>query len=259
LIQTGESAAQPGSGLDDVTAGYIHMSPSLVQTTNGCTQFEVYVMASVTDAGVFSLKLYFDSNNLALIGVAPSPDTTLHLMPAVLIHDTLCLDGFFEPDRTGPNIHLATITAHAISPDDAVTLIGFVAGEGYGGAGSAIDTIAFGGDSTTIFVEGTAPRPPEDLIIRSAPPPAKADSVLLYWRAVTRDMDGDPVVNPLYKVYVVNVAVDSVFEVAATLDTFCWDDVIRTGFHLITYDSLGLPVDTLNHGIYFIQSCKTQP
>lgn len=251
--------AQPEPQLDDWTAGFIHLAPSVIQTTNGCSQFQVHVIASVTDAAVFSLKFFFDSANLELLNITPASDTALHLMPAAIVADSLWLDGFFEPNRTGPNVHIATITARAISPDDAVSRVGFLSGIGYSGSASDIDTILFSGDSTTVLVEGTPALSPERLIIQTLSPPYNADSVLLRWRPVTHDVDGAIVTNPLYQVYFRNILTDSVFHVGSTFDTFYYHDAIQTGIHVIRYDSLGVPIDTSNVGIYFLQSCKTQP
>lgn len=257
LVTTHDVRSQ--SALDDLSSGFIHLSPAIIHTTNGCSQFTIGILGTFTDARVFSLRFYFDSPNLQLLSVTPAADTSLHLMPYLLSADTLWIDGFFHPNRTGVNVLLAQLHCKAISAGDYTALVGFLSGEGYGGVVTNPDTLIFSGDTSVVFIEGTAPLPPEHLIVQSPPHPAHDDSLRLCWRSVMWDEDGDPVVNPLYHVYFRNIFTDSTFLIAETPDTFIWDNAIQTGIHSILYDTLGIPIDTSDHGWYFVTSCKTQP
>jgi hypothetical protein len=242
--------------LDD-TGGFIHLSPGLVRTTNGCSEFDVFVQATLTDARVFGLKLWFDEARLELISVIPGSHAALNLMPHYLTDDTLHLDGFFHPNFAAGQVVLAVLRVRAISPDDDAALIGFLYGQGYGGTPAEPELIVLDGDTSFIDIEGTMPLAPESLVIKRLDWPAYDDSVLLSWKPVRRDIDGDPVLSPLYKIFFENIVTDTIVEIGSTLDTFYYDDAIKTGANLIQYDTLGNPTDTSNHGIYFIRSCKT--
>jgi hypothetical protein len=244
--------------LDNQTAAFAHIAPGYVHAVNGCSgvTFTVAISAAVTDANAFSLQYYVESSKLALISVTPGTDPALQLMPYALRHDTLFLDGFFHPNTTSPNVRLATLTLQAIAVGDVSTLLGFVRGLGLGGTGSPPDTMVFDGDTTWIDIEGTAPRPPDTLLIVPLAAPATNDSIRLQWKRVTRDLSGDPVINPVYTVYLEDVLNDTTYQVAQLTDTLYYDDYVQ-----YTFGMNQLPVDThvVNIGIYHVTACKTRP
>lgn len=258
LAALGPVLAKDPSTLDD-TGGFIHLSPGLVRTTNGCAEFTVTIQATLTDARVFGLKFSFDESRLELLSVTSGSHPSLNLMPHFLASDTLHVDGFFHPNFPAGQVTIATLRIRAITPGDDESFIGFVTGQGYGGTPAAPELIVLSGDTTYVDIEGTAPLAPEKLVIKTLPYPANDDSVLLSWRPVRRDVDGDTVIGPMYLVCFENMITDTVFEIGSTMDTFYYDDAIRTGANLILYDSLGNPTDTVEHGLYFIRSCKVNP
>jgi hypothetical protein len=243
-----------GQTLDD-TGGFLHTTPNFIHTTNGCGQFTISFSATLTDARVFGLRFYFDQTNLELISITSGSDPTLHLMPDSLYSDTLWLDGFFSPNKTGSNVILATLTVKAISPGDVTTHIGFLDGMGFSGTGENPESILFNGDSATVMIEGTAPRPPQGVIIVPLIPPSTDDSVRIQWHPVTLDLDGNAVVNPLYHVMLHDVVHDTAFTIAETPDTFLYDRYIHYNFPISN------PPDTVwtNIGYYEVRACKTQP
>lgn len=254
-------AAQPRIPLDDTTVVFINVAPNLVHTTNGCAQFSVSVHATLTNARVFHLAFCFDQTKLALLNVMPAADPGLNLLPHNLAANVLTVDGFFHPNRTGVNILLFTITGKAIAAADAMTDIGFISGVGFGGGYEQPDTLLFSGDTTTVLIEGTPPRPPAEVVIHPfiSLPGSVADSVGVYWRPVVLDMDGGPVINPLYRVLLNDVLNGTMYDLGMTPDTFFYNDFIVNTFAL--QDSIA-PIDTsivVNVGVYEIRACKTQP
>jgi hypothetical protein len=256
VIATTLSTAEVGAadrGLDD-TGGFVNLSPGLVQTTNGCSEFSVQIVITVTDARVFGLRFYFDAANLQKTSVVPGSDARLHLMPDTLIADTLMLDGFFHPNFPAGSVTIATLNVRAISPDDTVSLIGFTEGQGFSGSGEAPEPIIFSGDSTIIMIEGSVPLAPQGLIIVPFPPAqvGQTDSLRIQWKRVRRDVDGGLVTNPLYTVFFWDVKKDTSFIITTTYDTFLYNDYIRH-----SYD----PGDTgsVHIGQYWVTACKTQP
>ncbi len=237
------------SPLDD-TGGFISLSPGVVHTNNGCSEFNVSVHATLTDARVFGLVFAFDQANLELLAVTPGPDTTLHLLPYTLAADTLRLDGFFHPNFPAGTVTLATLRCRAIAPNDVNTLIGFISGQGYGHTADNPEAIIFTGDTSTVMIDGTAPRAPEGLIIVTPPFPAHDDSVRLQWLAVTEDLNGQPVVNPLYTVYLHDLLNNLDFTLGTTTDTFFWDGYIY---------NTRLETPVVNIGLYEVRACKPAP
>jgi hypothetical protein len=237
--------------LDD-TGGFVHLTPGTIRTTNGCADFSVSVVLTVTDARVFGLRFYFDQANLELVGVTPGTHASLHLMPDSLDSDTLYLDGFFDPNFPAGSVTVATLHLRAISPSDATALIGFLDGQGFSGDAGGAQPISFSGDTTTVLVEGTAPQRPGNVIIVTLPYPHHADSVRIQWNPVYQDLTGDSVRHPLYSVYCWDVKNDTTFFVTETLDTFIYHDYVKETF---------FPGDpgTVNAAIYWVTACKTQP
>ena len=236
-------------GLDD-TGGFIHLSPGVIHTNNGCSQFSVSVVATLTDARVFGLRFSFDRSNLDLLSVTPGNDPRLHLLPTDLDADTLRMDGFFHPNFTAGSITLATLTIQAIAPFDTMTSIGFAQGSGFSGTSDAPQPIVLGGDTATVIIDGTAPRAPDSLIIITLPYPAHDDSIRLQWCRVTRDLAGNAVTHPQYTVYLHDVIHDTTLTIATLPDTFLFDQFVHITFPCTT---------VVNIGIYDVRACKTQP
>jgi hypothetical protein len=254
LALAGFGFAEPPLHRDlDDTGGFVHVAPGIVRTTNGCSQFSLSVVLTATDARVFGLRFYFDQSNLELLSVTSGADTTLSLAPALLQSDTLHLDGFFHPNFPAGSVTVAVITAKAVSPGDANTVIGFLDGRGFSGQSDDAEVIIFSGDTSNVLIEGSAPLPPAGVVIlpfRS--PPDHADSVGIYWHPVTRDIDGGTVLNPLYTVYCRDIKHDTTFAVGETSDTLVYNNFISH-----TY----MPGDTgvVNIGMYWITACRTRP
>jgi hypothetical protein len=253
LFRTSLAAGQlPSERLDD-TGGYIHLSPGIVHTTNGCSQFTVTIRATLTNARVFDLCFFFDAPNLALVAVTPGSEASLHLLPYQLENDTLRLDGFFHPNYSAGSVIVAQLTCRAIAPLDTMTQIGFIRGQGFSGSPENPEPIIFSGDTTTIFIDGTPPLPPASVIIIPfhTPPPLN-DSVGVFWRPVQFDLHGHPVSEPLYTIHFSDVLNDTSFVLGATTDTFFYHNYITRSF---------MPGDTgvVNVGLYWIQACKTRP
>ena len=237
--------------LRDISAGYVHFVPAVVWTTNGCAEFVVNVEATLTNARVFSFQFFVDSAAVQLLEVLPGSAAGLHVMPELLRGDTLWLDGFFDDEVTGPNLNLAVLRLRAVAPDDAISQIQFVQGRGYGGEPGAVDTIYFAGGVCVVNIEGTPPRPPDSVVIITQPYPAHDDSVLVLWRRVTRDLDGDAVTNPLYTLYLTDVRRDTTFVATTTYDTSYWCPYVVHEYW---------PGDvTVNAAIIRVTACKTQP
>jgi hypothetical protein len=237
----------------DETGGFIHLSPGVVHTNNGCSQFTVSIVATLTNAHVFGLTFGFDQANLSLISIMPGSDTTLHLLPHQLGNDTLRLDGFFSPNYTAGSLVLARLTCNAISVSDLTTQIGFIGGQGLGGTAEAPDPIIFSGDTSTIIIDGTAALPPASMIIIPYHSPVPFDdSVGVFWRPVTIDLHGNAVTHPLYTVYFHDILHDSSFILGSTVDTFYYNNYI-------THSYMPGDTGTVNAGEYWIRVCKTQP
>ncbi len=249
--RSSESAPNGHGRLDD-TGGFIHLSPGVVHTNNGCSEFSVSIIATLTDARVFGLRFVFDQANLDLLSLVPGTDPRLHLLPTQLAADTLRVDGFFHPNFPAGSVTLATLNLKAISAADTTTIIGFVGGQGYSGTSDYPQPIQFGGDTATIIIDGTPPRAPDSLIIVTLPYPAHDDSVRLQWRHVHWDVHGNPVVNPLYTVHLHDVLNHADYTLATLLDTFLYDQFVHITFPF--------PDTTVvNVGTYEVRACKTQP
>jgi hypothetical protein len=221
-----------------------------VHTNNGCSEFTVSIVATLTDARVFGLRFSFDQTNLELISVTPGADSRLHLMPTDLAADTLHLDGFFHPNFPAGSVTLATLRCKAISPGDVTALIGYLNGSGFSGTADAPQPIQLSGDTSTVIVDGTPPRPPDNLVIQLLPYPSNDDSVKLLWHKVTRDMAGNVVTNPLYTVYLHDGINHTDYTVATIPDTFIFDEFVHITFPCTT---------VVNIGTYEVRACKTQP
>jgi hypothetical protein len=238
-----------GNGLDD-TGGFIHLTPGVIQTNNGCSEFSVSIVATLTDARVFGLSFAFDQSNLELLSVTPGSDPRLNLLPTQLSANTLRVDGFFHPNFPAGAVTLATLTVKAIAPFDTTTAIGFVNGNGFSGTTDTPQPIMLSGDTATVIVDGTPPRPPDSLIIITLPYPAHDDSVRLQWRRVTQDIHGHPVNHPQYTIYLHDVLNDTSLALATLPDTFLYDEFIHITFPCTT---------VVNIGVYEVRACKTQP
>jgi hypothetical protein len=234
----------------DETGGFIHIAPGVIHTNNGCTQFVVTIRATLTDARVFGLKFSFNQADLELLSAVPGEDPRLHVLPTQLAADTLRIDGFFHPNFPAGTVTVATLTIHAIAPADVTTLIGFLDGQGYSGDADHPQLIMLSGDTATVFVDGTAPRAPDSLIIIPLPYPAHDDSIRLQWKRVTLDLHGNPVINPLYHVSLHDVLNSTDYLVATLLDTFIYDDFVQITFPCST---------VVNIGLYEVRACKTTP
>jgi hypothetical protein len=102
-----------------------------------------------------------------------------------------------------------------------------------------------------VNIEGTLPRPPDSVVIITQPYPAHDDSVLVLWRRVMHDVDGDTVIHPLYTVYLNDVRRDTTFVATTTYDTIYWCRYVAHEYW---------PGDlTVNAAIIRVTACKTQP
>jgi hypothetical protein len=236
--------------IDGTRPGSIHLTPSIIHTNNGCSEFSVAISAGFCDARNFDLSFGFDQSSLELLSVTPGSDTTLHLLPELLGGNVLHLDGFFHPNKSTGLMTLATLTCRAIAPADITTQIPFVSGQGYSGTADNPVPIDFSGDTATVVIDGTLPLAPDSLVIITLPYPSTSDSVRLQWRRVRRDMHGNPVVNPLYHVYLHDVINDADYTVASLLDTFIYDEFVHITFPETT---------VVNIGLYEVRACKTSP
>ena len=255
IHQAGASppAANPPSRspLDD-TPGIIDLSPDTSHVLAG-TQLSLTVNIVLTDARVFDVQFTLDSARLQLLSVTAGSESSLQLMPPSSTGSHLTLDGFFHPNFSGTTL-LATLTFYVkpVTGNDT-TVVRFFTGQGYSGAYDNPVPIQFSGDSALIFIEGTPlPEPPSELLITRMLYPANDDSVLLRWRPVFCDVNGDTVINPLYVLYredVINSPglYDSI---AATPDTFYYDNYI-----LLNFPRAG----SVNTATYKVVARKTQP
>ena len=238
--------------LDD-TFGVINLDPDSSHVL-ACTQVTLTLDITVTDARVFDLHFGFDPARLQILSVTPGSEPTLNVLPPLISGSSITLDAFFHPNFTGTTT-LATIDCY-VNPvlDDDTTTVYFDYGEGYSGTADVPEPINFSGDSAVIYIEGTPPLPPGELLISPLAYPAHDDSILLRWHPVFYDFDGDTLINQLYVVYREDVinnmgTYDSVF---ATPDTFYYDD-----FLIFSFD----PGDTgsVNVATFKVHTRKTQP
>jgi hypothetical protein len=219
-------SSPPRSPLDDVP-GIVNVDPDSSRVL-ACTQVSITVDAELLDARVFDLQFAVDSARLQLLDVIPGSESTLHIMPVSMSGTTLTVDGFFHPNFTG-NTNLVTFTFY-VKPvtDDDTTVVRFEDGQGYSGTYDNPVAIQFSGDSAVIYIEGTPPEPPTELLITRLNYPAYDDSVLLQWHPVFHDIDGDTLINPLYVVYREHVVADPgiLDSIGSTPDTFFYDTSI---------------------------------
>ncbi len=238
--------------LDD-TGGFIHFVPSLTHVL-ACDTFQIALTGTFTDARVWSLDLLFDNPPLVLLSVIPGPHTSLHVMPHLLDGDTLFIDGFFHPNFSG-NTTLATLVMTTILPPaDDTGRVGFMTGEGFSGTSDDPEPIQISGDTSYVFIEATPPEIPSQVIIDVLPYATHDDSILVMWRRVFYDVDGDTLINPLYRVFltdVLNSDLDTVL-VGVTPDTFYYSTYVQNTFQ---------PGDTgvVNVGVFQVRARKTQP
>ncbi len=236
--------------LDD-TSGIVNLDPdsSLVLA---CTQVSLTLEFTVTDARVFDLHLLLDPARLQFLSMTAGSEATMHLLPVSLSGNHLTVDGFFEPNFSGTTL-VATLTFY-VNPTigDDTTVVRFDYGQGYSGTAENPIPIAFVGDSAVIYIEGTLPPPPNQLLLTRQAWPANNDSILATWFPVYWDLDGDTLINQLYVVYrehpVANPGVlDSI---GATADTFFWDLSIATNPD---------PIIVSNASTLIVVTRKTQP
>jgi hypothetical protein len=243
----------PGAPLDD-TAGFIHLTPNPIHTL--CeSPFSVSVIATITDARVFEVRFCLPQDFFELISVTPGNEPSLHVLPETLSGDTLWLDGFFHPNFTGTTT-LATLTVFArCIPGDDTSRIGFMEGRGYSGTADSPQVILLSGDTTTIYIDCTPPENPWGMIII----PVDTDSVCLRWHPIFFDIDGDTVIHPAYVIYRTDQLLfpPTLDSVAATLDTFFYDDYIQI-WHPMPPDTAGF-ISYLNVTTYEVRARKTQP
>jgi len=238
--------------LDD-TPGIVDLEPDSSHVL-ACAYASLTVDITVTDARVFDLQFSFDPARLQIQSITPGSEPTLNVLPPLISGSSLTLDAFFHPNFTGTT-NLVTISYYVnpVLADDTTTVY-FEFGQGYSGTADVPEPIVFSGDSAVIYIEGTPPLPPNELLISPLAYPAHDDSILLRWHPVYYDFDGDTVVNPLYVVYREDVindqgVYDSVF---STPDTFYYDD-----FLIFSFD----PGDTgsVNVATFKVHARKTQP
>jgi hypothetical protein len=243
-----------GSPLDD-TAGFIHLSPSF-QSQLAYNPFNIVMQATVTDARVFSTRLYYDHLNYELLSVMPGPFVSLHVLPQDTVADTIKVDGFFHPNFTGTTT-IATLTLlKRTLVDDDLTIVGFIDGQGYSGTADLPGPIELDGDTAYVDLEGTPPLPPTELILTLQYIPASGvvDSVLLQWNRVFYDLEGDTIINPLYIIGLEDVLNDpgEHDSVGSTSDTFYYHDFVK--YYYFPFDS-----GVVNVGSYQITTKRTQP
>ncbi len=247
LLFTLPAFCQP---LDD-TSGIVNLDPDSSHVL-ACTQVFLTLEFTVTDARVFDLHLLLDPARLQFVAMTAGSEATMHLMPASFSGSNLIVDGFFDPNFTGTTL-VATLTFY-VNPTlgDDTTTVYFDYGQGYSGTAESPVPIAFTGDSAVIYIEGTPPLPPNELLLTRQAWPANNDSILATWFPVYYDNDGDTLINPIYVVYrehpVANPGVlDSI---GATADTFFWDYSISTD---------PSPLTVTNASTIFVVARKTQP
>jgi hypothetical protein len=239
-----------GQPVDD-TSGIVNLDPDSTRVL-ACTQVSLTLHISVTDARVFDLHMLIDPARLQLLSLTNGPEPTMHIMPPLLSGSNLTVDGFFEPNLTGTTL-VATITFY-VNPTvgDDTTTVYFDYGQGYSGTAESPVPILFTGDSAVIYIEGTPPLPPSNLLLIRQPYPTQAVSIEAVWNPVYYDMDGDTLINPLYVIYREHpVSAPGILDsIGATADTFFWDFSIATNPD---------PVSVQNTSTLQVHTRKTQP
>ena len=238
--------------LDD-TFGIVNLDPdsSLVLA---CTQMTVTLDVSLTDARVFDLHLIYDPVRLQLISAVAGTEPTLHVLPVNVVGNQITVDAFLHPNFTGTtNVLTFTFYVNPTIGDDT-TVVSFDYGQGYSGTEDSPVPIQFSGDSAIIYIEGTLPLPPSELLISRLAYPAHDDSILLRWHPVFYDFDGDTLINQIYIIYREDIKnTPYVYDsVGATSDTFFYDDFLNFTFS---------PGDTgvVNAATFKVHTRKTQP
>ncbi|MBU0692696.1 hypothetical protein KKH18_12910, partial [bacterium] len=239
----------------DDTACYVHLSPGF-QRGLTCDPFTVSLYATFTDARNFDLQISYDHSEFALVSVTPGTHPDLHILPHDTSENIITIDGFFHPNFTGITLLCGLEFMKREMIGDAVTEVGFIAGQGFSGTADLPEAIIFSGDTAIIDLEGTPPLAPMELVIIPQYSYARsiADSVFLRWNSVRFDVDGDTIINPEYHVvfedrYENYGLIDTV---GITMDTFFYDDFIK--YYFWPYDSM-----VVNAGVYRIHAKRTQP
>ncbi len=246
------SLAAQSQPLDD-TFGTVDLDPDSSHVL-ACTQVSLTLDISVTDARVFDLHIGFDPARLQYVSAVNGLEPTLNVMPLSVVGDEITVDAFFHPNFTGAtNVITLTFYVNPTIGDDT-TVVRFDFGQGYSGTADNPEPIQWSGDSAIIYIEGTPPEPPSEVLLVRQPYPSTDDSIEVIWNPVFYDLDGDTLINPLYVVFredIINTpyVYDSI---GATYDTFFYDNYINLTFQ---------PGDTgiVNAATIKVLTRKTQP